>query len=334
MSHYRHLTTEEREKILVLLTEGKSQESITKELGRSKSTISRELSRNKKPNEEYSAVGAQKQYQKRRKKCRRKKLLENTELKENVEKLFLKEQWSPEEIAKRLRHEKSGEISYNTIYRGIYAGMFDTPEQKRSRGNRGACRKLRHRGKTRRHKGETENRGKIAISHRLEERPQEAENRIEIGHWEADTVLGKVGGPCIVTLVERASRYLLVGKIEKKSSEPLAEKMIAMLSELPKEYVKTITPDRGTEFAKHAEITNALKGVPFYFPNPHSPWQRGTNENTNGLVREYFPKSCDFSTCSDTDIALAVQKINLRPRKCLNWLSPFEVFYKKMLHLT
>jgi IS30 family transposase len=335
MSHYHHLSTEEREKILVLLTAGKSQGSIARELGRDKSTLSRELSRNKKPKEEYSAVVAQKKYLNRRKKCRRRKLLEKEAFKEKVRRLFLEEQWSPEQIAQRLRHEESEEqISYNTIYRGIYAGIFDTPEQRRSQGNRGAIRKLRHRGKTRHRKGSTETRGKIVISHRIEERPQEAENRTEIGHWEADTVLGKLGGPCLVTMADRASRYLLAEKIEKRSSEPLKDKMITMLRRLPKERVKSITPDMGIEFAKHADVTEALGGVPFYFPAPHSPWQRGTNENTNGLLREYFPKSFDFSSCPDVQIALYIQKLNLRPRKCLLWLSPSEVFFKNVLHLT
>lgn len=335
MSHYHHLTIEEREKILVLLTAGKSQGSIARELGRDKSTLSRELARNKKTKEDYSAVGAQKKYQGRRKKCRRRKLLENTSLKEKVGRLFLQEQWSPEQIAERLRHEGNEEqISYNTIYRGIYAKLFHTPEQRRSPGNRGAIRKLRHRGKTRHRKDSVETRGKIVISHRIEERPQEAENRTEIGHWEADTVLGKRGGPCLVTMADRASRYLLAEKIEKRSSEPLEEKMIAMLTNLPREHVKSVTPDMGIEFARHAEITKALDGVPFYFPDPHSPWQRGTNENTNGLLREYFPKSFDFSSCSDLQIALSVRKLNLRPRKCLLWLSPFEVFFDKVLHLT
>lgn len=335
MSHYHHLTTEEREKILISLIAGKSHGSIARELGRDKSTISRELSRNKRQGEDYSAVKAERRYLVRRKKSRRYKLLENTQLKKKVERLFLQEQWSPEQISQRLKQDESEKrISYNTIYRGIYAGMFDTQQQRRSTGNRGAIRKLRHRGKTRRHKGSVETRGTIVISHRLEERPLEAQDRTEIGHWEADTVLGKLGSACLVTMTDRASRYLLAEKIEKRSSEPLKEKMIAMLRGIPREQVKTITPDRGIEFAKHADITKALDGVQFYFPNPHAPWQRGTNENTNGLIREYFPKSFDFSSCSDVEIALSVKKLNFRPRKCLHWLSPFEVFFGMVLHLT
>lgn len=334
MSHYHHLSTEEREKILVLITEGKSTASIARELGRNRSTISRELSRNKKAGADYSAVRAQKNYESRRKQSRRQKLLENDQLRETVCRLFLEEQWSPEQIAQRLRYEENEQhLSYNTIYRAIYAGMFDTPEQRRSRGNRGAARKLRHRGKKRQSKGSVETRGKIAISNRIQERPQEAETRAQIGHWEADTVLGKIGSSCLLTMTDRCSRYLLAEKIEKRSAEPVKQKMITMLGAATGEYVKTITPDRGTEFARHAEISKALDGVQFYFPDPHAPWQRGTNENTNGLIREYFPKSFDFTSCADDKIALAVQKLNCRPRKCLHWRSPFEAFFQVALHL-
>jgi len=335
MSHYQHLSIEEREKILVLRTEKKNLHSIAKEIGRDVSTISREISRNSKAHKEYSAATAQNKYRERRKKCRRIKLLEDVGLHDKVRRLFLDQQWSPEQISNRLAHENSPfRISYNTIYRAVYTGMFDTPEQKHSTGNRGAIRKLRHRGKTRHKKGKVETRGKIVISNMIENRPSEANERKEIGHWEADTLIGKIGAPCLVTMTDRYSRYLLAEKIAKRSSQPLADKMIAIFSANPKKYLKSITPDRGIEFAKHAQITQSLNGVQFYFPAPHSPWQRGTNENTNGLIREYFPKSFDFSSCSDQDVALIVKKINKRPRKCLGWKSPFEVFFQKVLHLT
>jgi IS30 family transposase len=335
MSHYHHLSIEEREKILVLLTEGKSKSSIAKELCRSKSTITRELNRNTGTKKRYSAVSAQSKYKNRRKKCRRKKLLDATVFRDKVRRLFLEQQWSPEQISNRLAYENNPlRISHNTIYRAIYAGMFDTPEQKRSVGNRSAIRKLRHRGKTRRRKGTVETRGKIVISNRIQERPIEADERKKIGHWEADTLLGKAGAPCLVTLTDRCSRYLIAQKIIKRSSQPLKDRMITMLCGIPRGQLRTITPDRGIEFAKHGEITTALNGVQFYFPDPHSPWQRGTNENTNGLLREYFPKSYDFAACSDHDIALLIEKLNKRPRKCLGWKSPFEVFFKKSLHFT
>lgn len=335
MSQYHHLSISEREKILVLWIEGKKLRAIAQEIGRSVSTVSRELKRNTLSKQGYSAVEAEKAYHKRRKKCKRQKLLSNAKLHSLVKRLFLEEQWSPEQIAKRLAIEESQyRISYATIYRGIYAGLFDTAQQRRSYGNRGAIRKLRHRGKTRRRKGTTETRGKIVISHHIQERPQEAESRQVIGHFEADTVAGKKGSACLVTLTDRCSRYLLAGRVEKKSASLVADKMIDLLAPLPKEKRKTITPDRGKEFATHASVTKELDGIPFYFSDPHAPWQRGTNENTNGLLREYLPKSFDMALLSDADIEAFIQKLNLRPRKCLGWKSPYEVFFNCSLHLT
>lgn len=334
MSHYHHLSIAEREKLLVLHTKGANLREIAKAMGRSVSTVSRELKRNSTSKQEYSAVAAEKKYHERRLKCRRHKLLLNEELHALIKQLFLEQQWSPEQIANRLTHESSTfRISYATIYRAIYDGMFDTSAQRRSKGNRGAIRKLRHRGKTRRRKGTLETRGKIVISNRIQERPNEADERQVIGHWEADTVAGKTGSACLVTITDRCSRYLLAGKLAKKYSALVADQMIALLSALPKKKRRTITPDRGKEFSKHALVTESLK-LPFYFPDPHAPWQRGTNENTNGLIREYLPKSFDMAVSSQDEIASFVHKLNRRPRKCLGWKTPFEVFFNQSLHLT
>jgi IS30 family transposase len=189
--------------------------------------------------------------------------------------LFLAEQWSPEQIANRLKVEGRAGISHNTIYRAIYAGLFDTPEQKRSKGNRGTVRRLRHRGKTRHTKGMTEHRGKIVVNNRIHDRPPEASERCEIGHWEVDTVAGKGGSACVITMVDMSSRFLRAGKIDKLCSDLTAGKMIELFSELPVSRRKSVTTDRGKEFAKHAEVTAALGGLQFYFSDPHSPWQRG-----------------------------------------------------------
>ena len=224
--------------------------------------MSRELKRNSGRGTAYSAIDAQQQYEKRRKCCRWRKLLENAELHRTVRRLFLEQQWSPEQISNRLIHENSPlRISYNTIYRGIYAGLFDTQAQKRSSGNRGAVRKLRHRGKTRRRKGTIETRGEIVISNRIHQRPSEADDRKIIGHWEADTVAGKVGSACLVTITDRCRRYLLATKVTKKYTSLIAEAMIALLNALPKKKCKTIAPDRGKEFARHSLVTQALNGV-------------------------------------------------------------------------
>lgn len=316
-------------------TEGKSLRAIATGIRRSVSTVSREIKRNRLSDQSYSAIAAQGEYRKRRRKCRRHKLLSNVKLKEAVAHLFLDRQWSPEQISNRLLYENSMlRISCSTIYRAIYAGLFDTPEQRRSEGNRGAIRKLRHRGKTRRRAETVETRGKIVIGNRIQERPKEADSRQVIGHWEADTLAGKTGSACLVTITDRCSCYLLAGKVTKRYSASVADEMIKLLSALPKKKLKSITPDRRKEFSRHSIVTRAMNGLQFYFPDPHAPWQRGTNENTNGLLREYLPKSFDIALSSENDIAGFVDKLNFRPRKCLGWKTPYEVFFNHVLHLT
>lgn len=324
---YNHLSITERELLLIHLMQGLSLCRIAKLLGRNKSTISRELARNKG---EYLPSKAQARYTRRRKKCRPHKLLENPELFALLKKLFLGCQWSPEQIANRLKLENYPiQISYKTIYRAIYAGMFDTPEQKRSVGNRGAIRKLRHRGKPRRPKGYVSNRGKIPISHELSERPIAANERIRRGDWEADTIVGFNRKSGLLTLVDRKSRFLLAAPLSRLGSKEVEAAMIEALCGQP---LHSITPDRGREFQLHCKVTTEL-GVEFYFPPPHQPWQRGTNENTNGLLREYFPKGYDFTHLSKEDLQKVVDLINHRPRKCLSYRTPAEVYFSTLLHL-
>ena len=324
---YKHLSIQEREWLLIYLVQGLSLCQIAKLLGRNKSTISRELARN--PGE-YLPSKAQTRYKRRRKKSRPHKLLENPELFALVKKLFLGCHWSPEQIAARLKLENYPiQISYKTIYRAIYAAMFDTPEQKRSEGNRGAIRSLRHRGKPRRPKGYVSNRGKIPISHDLTDRPVEANNRERLGDWEADTIVGFNRKSGLLTLVCRKSRFLICEKLTRLGSKEVQAAMIKALSGQP---LQSITPDRGREFQLHGNVTVEL-GVEFYFPPPHQPWKRGTNENTNGLLREYFPKGYDFSKLSNKDLQAVVEQLNHRPRKCLGYRTPAEVYFSTMLHL-
>lgn len=175
--------------------------------------------------------------------------------------------------------------------------------------------------------------GKFVIKHTIHERPAAANDRAELGHFESDTVLGMKGGARLVTQVERLSRYTLADKTPDGTAENVRDVMIKQLRSLPEGKVKSVTPDRGHEFAKHAEVSRAVHDVPFYFADPHSPWQRGTNENTNGLLRQYFPKGISLDNANDEAIAEAVNQQNHRPRKCLNWRPPHEVFFNVLLHL-
>ena len=330
MSHYTHLTLYERECILLFLAKGYSLSKIAKELGRSKATISRELKRNSQK-QAYMPVIAQKKYWKRRKQSRRKKLLSEPGLYGLVRELFLNRQWLPEQIEGRMRLEGHAIVpSCRTIYRAIYAGMFDTAEQKRSAGNRGMRRRLRHKGKPRKTKKPNSRRGKMSIRHSIEERPKAANDRTRFGDWEADTVQGKARGPRLVTLVDRKSRYLLCRKVPTERMDAVAKAMIDCLQGYPCE---SITPDRGKEFSSHEKVTEAT-GAEFYFALPRHPWQRGTNENTNGLLREYFPKKTSLANVSDEEVQMVEDKLNHRPRKCLGYLSPFEVLFHSPLHLT
>ena len=190
-------------------------------------------------------------------------------------------------------------------------------------------RKHRHRGKKRHTKGYVENRGKISISHTIQERPKDANNRTRIGDWEDDTVAGKTGKSCLVTLTDRYYRFLKIQKVAVKKSKLVIEAMVKMLEPLTKH---TVTPDRGKEFTYHQKLCDQLK-IEVYFPDPHAPWQRGTNENTNGLLREHFPKESDVTLVNDQIIQLWKNKLNNSPQKYLNWKTLYEVFYGESMHL-
>ena len=324
-----HLTLEEREMIMKYQAMGFSLSKIAEAIGRSKSTISRELRRNS-ADEIYMPSIAHDLYLGRRKDCHPNRKLDDPVLYRYVKDRFLIDQWSPQQIEGRLILEKASSlISYSTICRAIYGGRFDEPHL--SHGNEGAIRKLRHKGKSRHTKDYEEKRGKMQISHEISERPKEAEERNRIGDWEADTVAGKKGRSCLVTLVDRKSRFLIGGRAPLKKAAPVNKIMISVLKDQP---LESITPDRGKEFARHQEVSEALDQVKFYFPLPHHPWQRGTNENTNGLIREYFPKGEDLDDKPDEMIRQAFDKINKRPRKCLGYRTPYEVYYSRELRLT
>ena len=336
MCHYKHLTIEERENLYLLKGQQQSIRSIARILGRSPSTISRELKRGHSGHRPYRPSVAQYRYEERRKNCGRKSSLLAPACKELVRRLITEQQWSPEEIAARLKHEGNPiQVSYGAIYRAIHAGLFDGPKEDGHlrKANRFST-KLRRKGKKYRRRGAVNKQSQFAIQHHLKDRPDEANNRSVIGHFEGDTVAGKRGSDSLLTLTDRCSRFTLAAKVPNRESETVRDKIIALLSQLPDGIAKSVTPDRGREFARYQEVTNKLPQVTFYFPPPYSPWERGTNENTNGLLREYFPKHQDIAPASEIAVLEAVEKLNTRPRKCLGWKTPYEVFFDCVLHLT
>ncbi|WP_435397452.1 IS30 family transposase [Lactiplantibacillus plantarum] len=331
MSLYHHLTLNDRECLLVGLTLKQSYQAIAQRIGCSKATISREVSRNG-GRSKYSAVNAQLNYERQRLKSRRPRILSQTDIRAFVINCIVHRKWSPEQIAGRLNFEHSNwKISYNTIYRGI--ALNNLGEKRKSHGARGFARQLRHRGKTRKAKGTIkERRGRFNDVPSIHDRPLSAENRTRFGHWEGDTVRGKTGRSALVTLVDRKSRYLLAERVSKVAAKPVAQAMMDLLNSVTPERVKTLTPDRGTEFANYQDVIDTLE-IPVFFPDPHAPQQRGTNENTNGLIREYFPKGTDLNDLNDQEIIAFVTDLNNRPRKVLGWKSPSEVFFGKKLRL-
>lgn len=335
MSHYKHLSIEERESIYLRKGQGKKIREIARELGRSPSTISRELAGNKPNRRSYRPSAAQRQYEHRRKNCGRKPILCGEKERNLVRVLLCERQWSPEQIAHRLALEGNElQISYATIYRAVKRGLLDEKTSGYVRKKDRCIYHLRRKGKPRKPNNKENKQGKFHIERTIWDRPEEANNRTERGHWEGDTVAGTMGGSLLVTQVDRKTGYLLGRKGPNGCAETVKETMIRMFIWLPEDKVRSITLDRGHEFAKYAEVSAELHNVPIYFADPHSPWQRGTNENTNGLLRQYFPKYTSLDGVSEEELQAVIDKLNLRPRKRLGWRSPFEAFFLTSLHLT
>ena len=318
MKSYTHFTLSERSCLQQLLAEGKKQSEIARILGRDKSTISREIKRNfSKKKNRYNAWRATILYIIRRRNCVRKhKIQPNTELYKYIVE-SLNQYWSPEIIAYKSK-EKGFDISTATIYRAIKEHRLDEISAKTH---------LRRRGKK-----QTVDRQKCNSIHpvyTIHDRPEIVETKSRIGDFEGDTVYGGIGKGCAVTLVDRKSK-LLIGAIsenrEKETIRKAFNKAFALSEyEMP---IKTITLDNGAEFADFVNIENDLQTT-IYFADPHSPWQRGLNENTNDILRFFYPKGTNFLNVSTEEFQNVIHLINSRPRKCLGYLSPLEFLSKK-----
>ena len=323
MSYYRHLTTKERESLLVLVNSGKKNCEIAKILGRSPSTISRELRRNAEDREGYSLLEAQKRADERRKNSVRKYKLTLPGYAECISRL-LNDFWSPEQISSRLKLEENPiRISTCTIYRGLGNGLLDPSLQK----------KLRIRG--RKHCGghKKSKCGHLNIDYTIHDRPKSVDSRSTIGHWESDTVRGWKWSGCIATHVERKSRMAVLGKMSDSTATEFNQATLLAFRKLPKGKHRSFTCDHGKEFASHREL-GAQLCCKIYFADPHAPWQRGTNENFNGLLRQFFPKRTSFAEVTQQDLDQVALLLNRRPRKCLGWRSPEEIFFGISLHFT
>jgi IS30 family transposase len=312
MKIYTQLTSEQRYQIYVLLRIGCGPTEIGKELGVSKSTISREIRRNV-GERGYRPKQAHEKARQRQVKAVKRITAENWKVVEEK----LEQEWSPEQVSGWLKKHQGIEISHEWIYQYILA-------EKRAGGH--LYTHLRCHARRRKRYGKYDRRGKLPNRTSIEERPQRVEQRERLGDWESDTLIGKGHSGALVSLVERKSRYTLLQPVTQRLADLVAQAIISLLSPLA-DKVHTITADNGKEFAEHALIAENLQAL-FFFAHPYSAWERGTNENTNGLVRQYFPKITDFSEITLAQAVLVADKLNHRPRKCLDFRTPFEVFFE------
>lgn len=304
--NYTHLTREERYQIYALKKAGHKQSEIASVLGRSPSTISRELARNHgrrgyRPKQAHQLAVERRAINARR-------IDDETW---QFAKARLQEQWSPEQISGHAA------ISPETVYRHVYA-------DKRMGGV--LWKNLRCQKQRKKRYGKVDRRGMIPNRLSIDERPAIVESRSRIGDWEADTLIGKSHRQAIVSLVERKSGFTLMRKVERKTSQAVSLAILELLIPHRKQ-VTTITSDNGREFAGHEQISKRLR-ADFYFAHPYASWERGTNENTNGLIRQYFPKNRDFTSVTQQEIDTAMERLNNRPRKRLGFLTPAQVFFK------
>ncbi len=321
----RFLSLAEREEIAVGLAAGLSPAAIARQLGRHRSTVIREIARQPRyahhGKRSYRASKAHNRAQRRARRPKTAKLKDNVELRARVQG-DLNKKWSPREIAARLRVEFADRpemwVSHETIYQSLYVQ------------SRGALRReltvcLRTGRAVRRPRRRAdERRGRLKDMVMISERPAEVEDRAVPGHWEGDLIIGRNSASAIGTLVERSTRFcLLLHLPDGYHPEQVQAAMIAQMSRLPEHLRRSLTWDQGREMARHAAISTALD-MPIYFCDPHSPWQRGSNENTNGLLRQYFPKATDLSVHSAEHLDFVAAELNGRPRMTLSWNNPAE----------
>lgn len=312
MAQYKQLTLQQRYQLQVLWQQKISQKQIAFQIGVSPSTISRELLRNKADMVQYDAQSA---YFRRQLCCKRAPYKMRGELKEAVLSR-IRSRYSPEQISGTLALEAGSRvISHETIYHYIYNSK-NVGHEPLSQYLR-----IRHRKKYKK-RGQVQTRGSITNRIGIAERPAIVEGNTELGHWEGDTVIGANHDGVLLTLVERVTKFTIIEKLPSKNANSLSKSLINRMRKcnLP---VKTITFDNGKEFAEHEKMAKALNAN-IYFANPYHSWERGLNENTNGLIRQYIPKSCPISIVKKSDVNWIQDQLNQRPRKTLGYLSPIQ----------
>jgi len=313
---YRQITFAERYTLGLLRRRGLPAAEIARVLGRHRSTIGREVRRNRAASDGgYRPQLADWYARGRRSRSRRNLRFSSVDL-QRVRAL-LEQQWSPEQIAGRLRRDRVLQISHETIYRYIWADQ-------RAGGYLYTHLRVARRQRRKRY-GTYERRGRVAGKRLITARPAVVEARTQVGHWEVDTMLGAgQAGPCVLTLVERATGYLVLGKLGARNSAEVNHRATELI-QAQRRRVRTITADNGTEFHSYAAIERAT-AARFYFATPHHAWERGTNENTNGLIRQYLPKRASMARLTQHDCNRIAAHLNRRPRKRLGYRTPEECY--------
>ena len=319
---YTHLSARERMSLFYMHQYGYSLREIGRRLHRSPSTLSRELKRNARRSGGYCDWHAQKRADERKRLARHQRAYQHLPLRSYVF-AKLKSGWSPELIAGRLRKDfprspkmrASHETLYQWVYRDaksggdVYKDLVRAHKKRQKRYQYGRCR------------------GAIINRVDISQRPHSANNRSRYGHWEGDTVVGHRHQGRLATHVERKSRYLIAGLMKNGTAEAFNQATCSSYQKIPPQYRQTLTLDNGSENAQHQQLSHTLQ-LKIYFAKPYASWERGTNENTNGLIRRFFPKTTNFLEITQKQLDRVVDLLNHRPRKCLDYRTPFEVFNK------
>lgn len=316
--NYQQLTLEKRYQISALQKAGFNQKEVAFEIGVHPSTISRELRRNRDAVRGYHPDLAE--IKKVQTESQKKKRLSLTKPIERYIRAKLKQDWSPEQISGRMKKDMSITVVHETIYRYIYA----------NKANRGKLYKyLRHKNK-KYHKRSNDYmaRGTIIDRVMISNRPKIVEKKSRIGDWEIDTVVGKDHKGFLVTVVDRKSKFTMIKSVATKHADTVTQALIEMMTPV-KNISHTITSDNGKEFAYHKQVSAALD-TDFYFANPYHSWERGLNEHTNGLIRQYLPKKSTLLNIPKEEILMIQNRLNHRPRKVLGYKTPYEVFFSEM----
>ena len=323
MINYKRLSDLEREEISRLLSQKCSLNDIAKQLGRYTSTISREISRGGGNNYTYRATKAQNRARRNatKRKSGKYRLNDNPVLWFYIRSKLKKKKWSPRQIAEELKIDYPKDMTMRIAPETIYTYIYVLP--------RGTLKKELTASLRRNHKRRYKQSREVKIERKLEdmlsieERPKEVEDRTIPGHWEGDLIVGRYNQSALGTLVERTTRTTILIPIKNRKAETVAKAFAKEVKKLPKQMKLSMTYDQGREMAQHKLFTN-ITGVKVYFAHPRSPWERGTNENTNGLIRQFFPKGTDFNKVSRYEVKKVQNLLNGRPRQTLNFRKPFE----------